>query len=106
MATWIPFKSPFYGCSGGNGVKIYDLRQTGTGRQEPIVSLKSRSTGVNSLSWSPHGHLLAGGCESGMTYLWDVRHPGKEMVTLRQQEKNPVQVYNTHLYYIIGVCQL
>ena len=69
------------------------MRQLGSASvNEPIISLKSRSTTVNSLSWSPSGNLLAGGCESGMTYLWDVRHPNKELITLKQQEKNSVQV--------------
>ena len=71
-------------------MRIYDLRKPG-GSAEPILGLKSRS-GVNSLSWSPNGHLLAGGCQSGLTYLWDIRHPTKEMKVLRTQEKNPVQV--------------
>lgn len=76
----------------GNGVRIYDVRQP-SGSVEPILALKSRSS-VNSLSWSPNGHFLATGCQSGMTYLWDVRHPAKEMTTFKTQEKNPVQVYS------------
>lgn len=71
-------------------MRIYDVRQTG-GSIEPILALKSR-TSVNSLSWSQNGHLLAGGCESGVTYLWDIRHPNKEMMLFKTQEKNPVQV--------------
>ena len=82
------------------GVKIYDLRQIGGTQQlqEPMISLKSRSSTVNSVSWSPNGHLLAGGCENGMTYLWDVRHPAKEMITLKQQQNNSVQVCT--LFYL------
>lgn len=71
-------------------MRIYDLRKNG-GSAEPILALKSR-TGVNSLSWSPSGHLLAAGCESGLTYLFDVRRPNKEMALLKTQERNPVQV--------------
>ncbi|KAI9561228.1 hypothetical protein GHT06_012184 [Daphnia sinensis] len=76
-----------------HGVRIYDLRQTGRESTEPILSLKSRSS-VNCLSWSTNGHLLAGGCESGFTYLWDVRHPSKEMMIFKTQDQNPVQVVN------------
>lgn len=75
----------------GHGVRIYDLRQTGGESTEPILSLKSRSS-VNCLSWSTNGHLLAGGCESGFTGLWDIRHPSKEMMIFKTQEQNPVQV--------------
>ncbi|XP_046633816.1 protein FIZZY-RELATED 3-like [Daphnia pulicaria] len=75
-----------------HGVRIYDLRQTG-GSSEPILALKSR-TSVNSLSWSSNGHLLAGGCESGQIYLWDVRSPSNEIKIFKTQDKNPIQVVN------------
>ena len=89
---WLPYFLNFYSGTVGNGVRIYDLRQN-SGSVEPILALKSR-TSVNSLSWSPNGHLLAGGCESGVTYLWDIRRSTKEIMLLRTQEKNPVQVKN------------
>ena len=78
----------------GNGVQIYDTRQSGD-KAKPIWSLKTNRdvrASVNSMAWSPNGNLLACGCESGLTYLWDVRHQIKEMAVLNSQEKNPVQV--------------
>lgn len=80
----------------GNGVRIYDVRRS-SGSIEPILSMKSR-TGVNSLSWSPNGHLLAGGCESGAVHLWDIRHPNKALARFTAQDKNPVQVTNLHRF--------
>lgn len=74
-----------------NGVRIYDLRKPGGSTAQPILALRARSS-VNSVAWSPNGHLLAGGCESGIVYLWDIRRPTKEWSTLKDQEKNPVQV--------------
>ena len=78
----------------GNGVQIYDNRQSGE-NAKAIWSLKNKRdvrSSVNSLAWSPSGHLLACGCESGLIYLWDVRHHTKQMSVITSQEKNPVQV--------------
>ena len=92
--VWI-FIIEISGTAGNNGVRIYDVRQRSAAA---ILSLKSRST-VNCLSWSPNGHLLAAGCQSGVTYLWDVRQPTKEMALLKTQEKNPVQVISIHFSF-------
>jgi len=81
----------------GNGVQIYDSRLSGD-NAKAIRSLKNKRdvrSSVNSMAWSPSGHLLACGCESGLTYLWDVRHHTKQMNVLTSQQKNPVQVKPT-----------
>ena len=90
----------------GNGVQIYDNRQSGE-NAKAIWSLKNKRdvrSSVNSLAWSPSGHLLACGCESGLTYLWDVRHHTKQMNVLTSQQGNPVQVkpatnFNFNFYF-------
>jgi WD40 repeat protein len=88
----------FFSGTVSHGVRIYDLRQTG-GSSEPIFKLESR-TSVNSLSWSINGHLLAGGCESGQIYLWDVRQPSNEIKIFKTQDKNPIQVITKSIFLI------
>jgi WD40 repeat protein len=79
----------------GHGVSIYDVRLNGAERIQPIWRLRTKKDprmSVNSLSWSPNGHTLACGSQSGLIHLWDIRQPAKEMRIHDAQKGNPVQV--------------
>ena len=79
----------------GHGVSIYDVRLNGAERIQPIWRLRTKKDprmSVNSLSWSPNGHTLACGSQSGLIHLWDIRQPAKEMRVHDAQKGNPVQV--------------